>query len=82
MYVYHTKIQGLRMGAGIMLRAARDSSFDLFVFFSSSGEWGKIKLELTTLPRIFIRFLFRSKGMIAENWTRARNAQKWSTQRA
>ena len=27
---------------------------DLF-FFSSSGGWGKIKLELTTLPRIFIR---------------------------
>ena len=26
-----------------------------FFFFSFSGGWGKIKLKLTTLPRIFIR---------------------------
>ena len=31
----------------------------LFFFYSSSGGWGKIKLELTTLPRIFIRVVYR-----------------------
>ena len=34
----------------------------LFIYlfsFSSFGEWGKIKLELTTLPRIFIRVVCR-----------------------
>ena len=31
-----------------------------FFFFSlSSGGWGKIKLKLTTLPRIFIRVVCR-----------------------
>ena len=29
-----------------------------FFFFSSSGGWEKIKLKLTTLPRIFIRVVF------------------------
>ena len=31
----------------------------IIYFFSSSGGWGKIKLELTTLPRIFIRVVCR-----------------------
>ena len=30
-----------------------------FVRFLSSGGWGKIKLKLTTLPRIFIRVVCR-----------------------
>ena len=30
-----------------------------FFFFSSSGGWGKIKLKLTTLPRVFIRVVCR-----------------------
>ena len=30
----------------------------LFFFFSSGG-WGKIKLKLTTLPRTFIRVVYR-----------------------
>ena len=30
-----------------------------FLYFSSSGGWGKIKLKLTTLPRIFIRVVCR-----------------------
>ena len=32
---------------------------DFFFFFSSSGGRGKIKLKLTTLPRIFIRVVCR-----------------------
>ena len=37
------------------------SIFKTFVlfFFLSSGGWGKIKLKLTTLPRIFIRVVYR-----------------------
>ena len=31
----------------------------IFFFFLSSGGWGKIKLKLTTLPRIFIRVVCR-----------------------
>ena len=34
-----------------------------FFFFLSSGGWGKIKLELTTLPRIFIRVVCRVSAL-------------------
>ena len=30
-----------------------------YFFFLSSGGWGKVKLQLTTLPRIFIRVVCR-----------------------
>ena len=33
--------------------------FFFHCFFSSSGGWEKIKLKLTTLPRIFIRVVCR-----------------------
>ena len=33
--------------------------YRFFFFFLSSGGWGKIKLELTTLPRIFIHVVCR-----------------------
>ena len=44
-------------------------SFFLFFFFSSGG-WGKIKLQLTTLPRIFIRVVcrFKSAAFAAQRW--------------
>ena len=35
------------------------TTFFLFFLFSSSGGWGKIKLKLTTLPRIFIHHACR-----------------------
>ena len=36
--------------------ALTDRQLDIdFFFFSSSGGWGKMKVKLTTLPRIFIR---------------------------
>ena len=34
-------------------------TLDFFFFFSFSGGWGKIKLKLTTLPRIFIHVVCR-----------------------
>ena len=37
----------------------KSSTLAFFFFFQSSGGWGKIKLKLTTLPRIFIRVVCR-----------------------
>ena len=31
----------------------------IYIYILSSGGWGKIKLKLTTLPRIFIRVVCR-----------------------
>ena len=36
----------------------------LFFFFLSSGGWVKIKLQLTTLPRTFIRVVCRFKVLL------------------
>ena len=42
------------------IRTTEDQAYKRTVFFSSSsGGWGKIKLNLTTLPRIFIRVVCR-----------------------
>ena len=41
------------------LNSFEELSIFIFFIFSSSGGWGKIKLELTTLPRIFIRVVCR-----------------------
>ena len=35
------------------------STYLFFFLFSSFGGWGKIKLKLTTLPRIFTRVVYR-----------------------
>ena len=40
------------------------SSVTILFFFLSSGGWGIIKLELTTLPRIFIRVVCRFTQLI------------------
>ena len=44
-----------------------------FFLFLSSGGWGKLKLKLTTLPRIFIRVVCRFNSVPWFSFTSSQN---------
>ena len=49
------------------IHCSSDPSLGFFLFFSSSGGWGKIKLQLTTIPRIFIHVVCRFNSIVIRN---------------
>ena len=63
-YVYR---QSWVSGAcGVWCVFSSDYYYYHYYYFLSSGGWGKIKLYLTTLPRIFIRVVCRSVAFAAK----------------
>ena len=64
----YTRLHRLGMIAAWLLSDNIRSSN--FFCFSSSGGWGKLKLKLTTLPRIFIRVVcgFNSVAFATQRW--------------
>ena len=69
-FLYYDMLRRIRVTPCLMCRLPVFLFFLFCFVFLSSGGWGKIKLKLTTLPRIFIRVVCRFNWYIRSACTR------------